>query len=83
MFDRVLLTGTLSKPEPVKKREPEGDVESPNPAEQAEPSSNQEGVILVVVRELTDQRQLDQYLLHGYRLAETKHFAHVFADRVG
>jgi len=43
----------------------------------------EEGIMLVVVRELSDERSVEQYLARGYRFAETKHFSGVFSDRVG
>lgn len=67
----------------------------PNPEKAAEmaltaPAANepitpplQEGVMLIVVRELTDERWLARHLASGYRLADIKHFSPVFAERVG
>ncbi|KAL7412161.1 hypothetical protein BDY24DRAFT_110596 [Mrakia frigida] len=76
MFDQTLLTGTIgiapgSKEQSVEKGGEEGEV------------VKEEGIMLVVVRELSDERSVEQYLARGYRFAETRHFSGVFSDRVG
>lgn len=75
MFDQTLLTGTVGVPlKPVGEKGEEAEVAI---------EEKEEGIMLVVVRELTDDRSVEQYLAKGYRFAETKHFSGVFSERVG
>lgn len=91
LFDKVLVTGTLglggitgSTNDPTRD-EKDRDVEQ-NLQQQAQSAFNNaadnEGLMMVVVREL-DPTTLDAYMAHGYRLAEIKHFSHVFSSRIG
>ena len=76
MFDQTLLTGTVGVPTKTNQGEKQDEAE-------VAIVDREEGIMLVVVRELTDDRSVAQYLEKGYRFAETKHFSGVFSDRVG
>ena len=77
MFDQTLLTGTIG-PAPGSK-----ELASMEKGGEEGEVVKEEGIMLVVVRELSDERSVEQYLARGYRFAETKHFSGVFSDRVG
>ena len=98
LFDKVLVTGTLGlggiTGGTKERSEKDGgqanagaeDVEA-NLAQAAQQAfttgaADNEGLMMVVVREL-DPTTLDAYMAHGYRLAEIKHFSHVFSARIG
>lgn len=88
MFDRVLTTGT-KKDEIEGKEGSHGHSESPH--DMTVTLATSEGVMLFVVRELgswghkvvdpTDS--VEYYAAKGYRLAETRFFAPILAERVG
>jgi hypothetical protein len=97
LFDKVLVTGTLGLGGITggTRERSEKDGGGPTAPEDVEANLQQaaqqafttgaadnEGLMMVVVREL-DPTTLDAYMAHGYRLAEIKHFSHVFSARIG
>lgn len=98
LFDKVLVTGTLglggitgeTKERSAGEKDGQAtaeDVEAnlqqaAQQAFSATGAADNEGLMMVVVREL-DPTTLDAYMAHGYRLAEIKHFSHVFSARIG
>lgn len=81
LFDKILLTGTMTKVEREGKSSYSSDAESATHQE-IDPSSRhteKEGVMLFLVREMEDNKEWEK---GGYRMSETQFLAQVIADRV-